>query len=246
MNSYEKEILKEIYTWQKKMKRRPTLVDRVSKNIQNKVNDLIPHKAHEVITIAIKNMIKAVVTGSEFITGKPHEKQSLEQRDKKAKERLVLYQRTASLEGAGTGAGGILLGIADFPLLLSIKMRFLFDIASVYGFDVRDLKERIYILHLFQLTFSSRQKRAFVYRKVMDWDNYIYKNPQSMDSIDWRVFQQEYRDYLDLAKLLQFIPLIGAVFGAYANYKLLDELGDTAINCYRLRILSRGDNDLSI
>jgi len=48
-------------------------------------------------------------------------------------------------------------------------------------------------------------------------------------------FQQEYRDYLDLAKLLQFIPIIGAAFGAYANYKLLDELGETAMNCAYLK-----------
>ena len=41
----------------------------------------------------------------------------------------------------------------------------------------------------------------------------------------------------DLAKLLQFIPVIGAVFGAYANYKLLGELGETAVNAYRLRII---------
>lgn len=241
MKSYDKEILKEIYSWQKKMTRRPTLIDKLSKRIQNRVNDFIPQKAHEIITIAIKNMVKAVFTGSEFITGKPHVNKTLEQRDKIAKERLIFYQRTASIEGAGTGAGGIFLGLADFPLLLSIKMRFLFDIASVYGFDVRDLKERIYILHLFQLTFSSRQKRATVYHKVTNWENHIDNDLLSMDSIDWRAFQQEYRDYLDLAKLLQFIPVIGAAFGAYANYKLLDELGETAMNCYRLRILRAND-----
>lgn len=237
MKSYEKEIVKEISIWQRKMTRRPTIIDKFSKNIQTKVNALIPQKAHEVITIAIKNMIKAVFAGSEFITGYPLKNYPLEQRDKLAKEKFFIYQRAATLEGAGTGAGGIFLGLADFPLLLGIKMRFLFDIASIYGFDVRDLNERIYILHIFQLTFSSRQKRSVVYQKIIDWDNYLENDSPCMDSIDWKVFQQEYRDYLDLAKLLQFIPVIGAIFGAYANYKLLDELKDTAINCYRFRIL---------
>ena len=32
--------------------------------------------------------------------------------------------KIAAAEGAGTGAGGILLGLADFPLLLGIKIKF--------------------------------------------------------------------------------------------------------------------------
>ncbi len=28
------------------------------------------------------------------------------------------------IEGAGTGAGGIFLGLSDFPLLLGIKVKF--------------------------------------------------------------------------------------------------------------------------
>jgi hypothetical protein len=33
------------------------------------------------------------------------------------------------------------------------------------------------------------------------------------------------------------MPGIGAIVGAYANYQLLDKLGETAMNCYRMRIL---------
>lgn len=109
--------------------------------------------------------------------------------------------------------------------------------AGIYGFDVRDIKERIYILHIFQLAFSSRQKRIVIYKRMQDWDNYIEQQSLSLDSVDWKVFQQEYRDYIDLAKMFQLVPGIGAVVGAVANYRLLDELGRTAMNAYRLRIL---------
>lgn len=57
------------------------------------------------------------------------------------------------------------------------------------------------------------------------------------DNFDWKTFQQEYRDYIDIAKMLQMVPEIGAVVGAYANYKLMDKLGNTAMNAYRLRLL---------
>ena len=55
---------------------------------------------------------------------------------------------------------------------------------------------------------------------------------------DWRKFQQEYRDYIDLAKLVQMIPVVGAPIGALVNWKLLERLGRTAMNSYRMRWLA--------
>src|SRR5690606_34483057 len=130
------------------------------------------------------------------------------------------YRKTAVIEGAGTGAGGILLGIADFPLLLSIKMKFLFEAAAVYGFDTSEYEERLFILHVFQLAFSSDEKRKETFYIIEDWE----EQKKSLVDMDWRVFQQEYRDYIDLVKMFQLIPGIGAVVGAYANYNLLDQL----------------------
>ena len=60
------------------------------------------------------------------------------------------------IEGAGTGAGGILIGLTDLPLLLGIKIKLLYELASIYGFDVKDYRERMYILSIFQLAFSSQ------------------------------------------------------------------------------------------
>ncbi|MHC6180031.1 EcsC family protein [Clostridium sp. JNZ X4-2] len=37
-------------------------------------------------------------------------------------------------------------------------------------------------------------------------------------------------------KMNSFILEIGAVVGAYANYKLMEKLENTAVNAYRLRI----------
>ena len=59
--------------------------------------------------------------------------------------------------------------------------------------------------------------------------------------MDWRSFQQEYRDYIDLAKLLQLVPGIGAFVGAYVNNKLVDKLGEYAMYAYRMRILYSSD-----
>jgi hypothetical protein len=70
-----------------------------------------------------------------------------------------------------------------------------------------------------------------------NWEEYSKLLPSSLELFNWREFQQEYRDYIDIAKLLQLVPGIGAVVGAYANAKLMDKLGVTAMNAYRMRIL---------
>jgi uncharacterized protein (DUF697 family) len=154
------------------------------------------------------------------------------------KKQIRFYQKTATIEGAVTGAGGILLGLADFPILLTIKLKLLFDISSLYGYDVNDYKERIYLLYIFQLAFSSQERRNEIYELLAGWQGYSKSLPDHVEEFDWRTFQQEYRDYIDLAKMAQLLPVIGAAVGAIANYKLIDLLGDTALNCYRMRKLS--------
>lgn len=199
---------------------------------------MLPQKYHEIITAAIKNMVKVVLSGSEYTAAKtPDPLMAFEGREKLVREKINFYKKTAMLEGAGTGAGGILLGLADFPLLLSIKIKFLYDVAAIYGFDVKDYKERLYILKIFQLAFSSQAVVNKIFNEMENWEEYSKILPSSLELFNWREFQQEYRDYIDLAKLLQLLPGIGAVAGAYANRKLMNKLGVSAMNAYRMRIL---------
>ncbi|GGM27825.1 protein EcsC [Paraliobacillus quinghaiensis] len=235
MDEYQTKVYDEIQTWRRKVLKRSGLFNQVSKKVQTKLNGLIPDKAHKIITDSIKNMVKATLVGSNITTKKKQAVgMSLYERDELLKEKIVSYRKTAVVEGAGTGAGGIFLGFADFPLLLSIKMKFLFEAASVYGYDTNNYEERLFILHVFQLAFSSDSKKRETLDIIENWE---IKKRDIID-MDWQVFQQEYRDYIDLLKLLQLIPGFGAIVGAYANHSLFDTLGETAMNAYRLRFLS--------
>ena len=111
----------------------------------------------------------------------------------------------------------------------------LFDIATLYGYSVKDYKERVYILHIFQLAFSSQEHRRTVFAQMVNWDAKKEQLPDDIHQFDWRTFQQEYRDYIDLAKLAQLIPGIGAVVGFVVNARLIQKLGETAMNAYRMR-----------
>ena len=185
-------------------------------------------------------MVKATLVGSNMTTKKQQPvKTSLLARDELLKEKLTAYRKTAVIEGAGTGAGGIFLGLADFPLLLSIKMKFLFEAAAIYGYDTNEYEERLFILHVFQLAFSSDEKRKETFYVIENWE----KEKGKLVDMDWRAFQQEYRDYIDLVKMLQLIPGFGAIVGAYANHNLMDTLGETAMNAYRLRFLTAEPKD---
>lgn len=238
MNSYEQKAFDELKQWQKKMRRKPSLLNKLSKKMQTKINSYIPEKVHNAITVAIKQMIKGVLFGAKITTRKPVKIESLQATEEALEKMIKNYRHTAAAEGGITGAGGILLGLADFPILLGIKLKMLFDIAALYGFDVKDYKERVYILHIFELAFSSQQHRRNVYLKMNNWHVQKLALPDDINQFDWRNFQQEYRDYIDLAKMAQLIPGIGAVVGVVVNYKLINQLGKTAINAYRMRLFS--------
>lgn len=234
--NYEAIVRKELHEWQQEIFKRSNWFKRLSKKTQNKINSKIPDKAHKVITESVKQMVKATLFGSDLTTNSKYSPAlTLYERDELLEEKLAAYRKTATAEGAGTGAGGFFLGLADFPMLLQIKMKFLFEAAAIYGVDAASYEERLFLLHVFQLAFSSDEKRKETYRIVIDWQN----EKDTLLDMDWHVFQQEYRDYMDILKLLQLVPGFGAVFGAYANHNLLDQLGETAKNAYRSRYLTK-------
>ena len=238
MEDYNYTKLKELEIWKEKMRKKPSLLNKASKGVQNKFNSILADNYHNIITSAIKNMTKVVLFGSKYTTKKPLIGLTLTERDDLALDKIKTYKNTAMIEGAGTGAGGILIGLTDLPLLLGIKIKLLYELASIYGFDVKDYRERMYILSIFQLAFSSQDHVNKIFAKIENWDEYKNTLSDDINDLDWRSFQQEYRDYIDLAKLLQLVPGIGAFVGAYVNNKLVDKLGEYAMYAYRMRILS--------
>ncbi|MEO6328460.1 MAG: EcsC family protein, partial [Ginsengibacter sp.] len=221
MENYEQKVCEELKAWQRKMLRSPSFLNNISKKVQTKINTWIPEKVHKAITATIKQMIRGVLFGAKYTTAKPLTDASLQARELAVQQRVEFYRNTAAVEGGITGAGGLLLGLVDFPILLGLKLKLLFDIAALYGYDVMDYKERIYLLHIFELAFSSHEHRRNSYLKMTDWDQKSKELPDDINQFDWRSFQQEYRDYLDLAKMAQLIPVIGAPVGVIVNYRLI-------------------------
>ena len=132
MNPYNLLAYAELTSWQKRMLKKPSFINNISKKIQTKINSWIPEKVHNIITITIKQMIKGVLFGATHTTSKVLKNVSLQEQEEAVQKKIGLYKNTAALEGGITGAGGILLGLADFPILIGIKIKLLFFIIYNY------------------------------------------------------------------------------------------------------------------
>lgn len=170
--------------WKREMKKKVSLINKIASKTQKKFNSMLPRKYHEILTNAVKTMVKTVLFGYKYITKDPLNHISIEEREKIVKSKIDFYKKTAMAEGLVTGAGGFILGLTDFPLLLSIKVKLLYDIAAIYGFDVGDYKERLYILNIIQLAFSSQSYSKDVYNKMEKWDEYSYNLPGNINDFD--------------------------------------------------------------
>lgn len=237
MEVYEKQVYDELKSWKQSIHEDPSLFGTMAKSVQSGINNVIPERIHKIMTDAIRQMTKSVIFGAYLTTQKKNKIDLLSGIEEKVKEKIDIYSKTAAAEGGVTGYGGILMGLADLPLWLSIKIKMLFEIGNLYGYDLSDYKERIYLLQIFQLTFSRHQERKKIFDRINKWDKEKEKLPENINDFDWRTFQIEYRDYLDLAKLLQLIPGFGAIVGIYINNKLTRRLGHFAMNAYRMRLL---------
>ncbi|MDR0886229.1 MAG: EcsC family protein [Clostridiales Family XIII bacterium] len=232
MNLYERKVNDDLDKWRKEMQKKANLLESASKGVQTKTQKLIPQKVQDTISTTMSGMVKTVMFGSGLTT--IHEDTSdlsLSESDFLALQQFKSYKKSAVVSGAGIGAGGLILGLADLPSLIAIKIKFLFDCAKLYGYDIDEPSERLFILYVFQMAFSSRAHRLTVYEIIENWDDH---HP---DVVDWEKFQIEYRDYLDTAKLLQLVPVIGSAVGAASNNYLMDRLLVNAMNSYRLRRL---------
>lgn len=229
-SAYEARAREELAAWREQVLREPTAFQRAAKTLQGRINNLIPEKIHQAVTKVIEQMTKGILVGSDFVTSAPQIGMSLEEREARVRKAIQGYRNVASVEGGVSGAGGFLLAAADFPALIAIKIKLLFEIAALYGHDGAAWRERLYILSIFQLAFSSPDHRHAVYETLTSEDQ-----PASPADFDWRRFQQEYRDYIDLAKMAQLLPVVGAPVGAIVNWRLVEQLGVTAMNAYRLR-----------
>ncbi|WP_417232035.1 EcsC family protein [Brevundimonas sp.] len=226
-----------VAAWRARLLKGPGLWDRTTRGAQVRINRAIPERVHAVVTAGVEAMTGGIMSGSELLKVRPLAEGSLAAREIRARQRIKRYRTTAGVEGGVTGAGGFVLAAADFPALMAIKVRMLGEVVGCYGWGGGALRERLFVLHIFHLAFASAARRPEALATLEAWiDN--RDQPDRIEDYDWRTFQIEYRDHIDLAKLAQMIPVVGAPIGAVVNWRLVERLGETAMMACRMRWLA--------
>lgn len=236
----ETTVRAEVEAWRTKVLKRPGLWDRATRGTQERINKVIPERVHAIITAGVEAMTKGILFGSDLVNARPMADGSLAARELRARAMIRTYRTTAGVEGGVAGAGGFVLAAADFPALMAIKVRMLGDIVGAYGWGGDTVRERLFVLHIFHLAFASAKRRPGALAELERWIAGI-DQPQAVADYDWRRFQIEYRDHIDLAKMAQLIPVVGAPIGAVVNWRLVDRLGETAMMACRMRWLAEAD-----
>jgi hypothetical protein len=225
---------KELAIWEWEITKRQGLGKMLSQHVQMGIHSMTPRKIQDLITGSVKTLIEGVLHGSCWITKTriaPHP--TLAESDFLVERAYGSYHKAAVAQGIGIGLGGFIVNLADLPALLTTQVKFLFDCCKLYGFNPDIESERVFILYVFQLAYSSNRRRADILPLIKKWDSYAKDLTP-----DWETLQIEYRNYMDIAKLLQLLPVVGAVAGGTANHNLMRTLKKTAMNAYRLRIIS--------
>ncbi len=230
----EATVRDEVEAWRTKVLNPPGLWDRAARGTQDRINRIIPERVHAIVTSGVEAMTRVILFGSDLIQTRPVADGSLAARELRARAAIRTYRNTASVEGGVAGAGGFVLAGADFPALMAIKVRMLGDVVAAYGWGGDTVRERLFLLHIFHLAFASARRRPEALAELERWVAGV-DQPEAITEYDWRRFQIEYRDYIDLAKLAQLIPVVGAPVGAVVNWRLVERLGETAMMACRMR-----------
>lgn len=233
----EAAVRAEVAVWRARVLKAPGLWDRTTRGAQVRINRIIPERVHAIVTAGIAAMTGGIMTGSDLLKVRPLGDGSLAAREVRVRQVISRYRNTAGVEGGVAGAGGFVLAAADFPALMAIKVRMLGEIVGGYGWGGGTLRERLFVLHIFHLAFASAARRPGALAALEAWID-DRDQPDGIEDYDWRSFQIEYRDHIDLAKMAQLIPVVGAPIGAVVNWRLVERLGETAMMACRMRWLA--------
>jgi hypothetical protein len=143
--------------------------------------------------------------------------------------------KTATVQGATTGFGGIFTLAIDIPLLLGISLKALQEIAICYGYDPTDKSERIFIVKCLQFSSSDIVGKKAILDELAAFQS-AEKSGQVMSQLQgWREVMLTYRDNFGWKKLFQMIPIAGMLFGAFLNRSTIQDVTETGKMMYRKR-----------
>ena len=155
----------------------------------------------------------------------------------------------ATLQGAGLGLGGVMLAVADVPILLFNHLQLLIRVGMCTGCDLRAPAERPFLLGLLKLGYclaDGEARKEALGELAERMDLYVDEKDKEPEEVARAVFLRSLGAFTDkIGPLLlrrrfgAMMPVLGSLFGAGANYALTRDVGEAARHTMAKRFLVR-------
>ena len=166
--------------------------------------------------------------------------------DRVAEGLAMKYKASGLGEGAATGSAGASGLLVDIPLLTTMALRAIGEYATYYGFDLRKKEERFYML--FVLSLGCSLDDGAKYKVLAEMHQISVRIAQNAE---WQVtdkalllemvkkIAEKFGDKLTKKKLMEIVPGVGTIIGAWSSSSLLADICEASQYMYRKRFLMR-------
>jgi EcsC protein family len=239
LTAYESEQVEHIAVW-KSTPPNPfaELFKSVTLPVANLVEKVVPDK---LILFAIEKAyaVSELVAGQNDIKrqagvhelGELREK-PLEECDQLAHRVRVAAQTWATIEGAATGAGGVLTTLLDVPLLFVLSLRTILRIGHCYGYTLDHPHDRTLVLGILIIATSgslaTKRQRLDQLREIK---HLLVEETQE------EILADEALSILFQLEIFEEVPGIGAISGALLNWAFIRRIEITARHVFQERWL---------
>lgn len=159
-------------------------------------------------------------------------KQKLKRFDQNARKTSYQYAAITQVKSSVLGLFGI--GIPDIPLYLATLLSGIYQIATIYGYDIHEEKEQAYMLLLICAMCDEEKKRE-EWKNMMDAMEQGQKIKYSISELI--TYASHALAYSELqAKFLQGIPIAG-IAGAFMSTSTQNRILAFVRTSYKKRIL---------
>lgn len=254
-----KQLLKIEKKEQRILNKKPSkLVEEKITPFKNKIESKIPDKVKDTMDIAFykgfqlvfekgtkyiektynKEEINIEHDVNDYYIDRNTSKKSIKTMDKNQKKSRVFNKSIATLEGAGMGLLG--MGLPDIPVLISIILKTIYEIALSYGFDYESDEEKIYILNIISAAVTKEEIQGTYNIKVDEIAYKIDSNNIINEDLDEEMKEASNNLFKGMvtSKFIQGIPIIGVV-GCLTNYKVVNKIGKYSSLKYKKRYLNK-------
>lgn len=240
----------DLWFWEKLGRLPFKMIDKwTPKFIQNKIGVLLDELGQYVQTggnyLSSVSKIPSYYPDLGVETLEDVQKLSVSKMDKSVAGLAKNRKNIATIQGAGTGIGGIFTLTLDIPLLLGLQLKTLQDIAISYGYDPNDKIERLFIIKCLQFVSADIVGKQTIISQLSKFDHHdeTIKREVVSEMQGWREVVFAYRDQFGWKKLFQMIPIAGLVFGAFINRSAVNDIAEAGIMLYRKRRISEKLNN---